>query len=281
VAGLRTSCGDDTVQKAAVKTRAGFWRFLRMGVCQVGTIRYLALGAVAAFASVAAMSAAKAAVLVEVWGGFGNNASLGTVTPDQAENPTPSPDPVAEFVYNGPVNWVNNNANNGTDNTQNLFGQFFTAADISLFTSPGGEYSGASGLTNFLNTSMSSEGNSWFSYIQVLGIAQGAASVTVSHDDGASAYDASCPGGVCFSQPGQTSLETSPSFMVNAGDLVTIDYIEANGSPSDLVVNSAATFSAPSVPEPSTWAMLLVGFAGLGFGAFRRSRKGDISIVSA
>jgi hypothetical protein len=29
----------------------------------------------------------------------------------------------------------------------------------------------------------------------------------------------------------------------------------------------------PTVPEPSTWAMMLVGFAGLGFVGYRRSRK--------
>jgi hypothetical protein len=29
----------------------------------------------------------------------------------------------------------------------------------------------------------------------------------------------------------------------------------------------------PTVPEPSTWAMMLIGFAGLGFAAHRRSRK--------
>ena len=33
------------------------------------------------------------------------------------------------------------------------------------------------------------------------------------------------------------------------------------------------------VPEPSTWAMLLVGFGGLGFAAFRRSKKDAISIA--
>ena len=27
-----------------------------------------------------------------------------------------------------------------------------------------------------------------------------------------------------------------------------------------------------SVPEPSTWAMMLIGFAGLGFAAYRRAR---------
>jgi hypothetical protein len=31
-----------------------------------------------------------------------------------------------------------------------------------------------------------------------------------------------------------------------------------------------------AVPEPSTWAMMLVGFAGLGLLAVRRSRKGAI-----
>ena len=27
---------------------------------------------------------------------------------------------------------------------------------------------------------------------------------------------------------------------------------------------------APAAPEPSTWAMMLIGFAGLGFAGFRR-----------
>ena len=30
---------------------------------------------------------------------------------------------------------------------------------------------------------------------------------------------------------------------------------------------------APPVPEPSTWAMMILGFAGLGFGGYRASRK--------
>jgi PEP-CTERM motif len=29
----------------------------------------------------------------------------------------------------------------------------------------------------------------------------------------------------------------------------------------------------PAVPEPSTWAMLLLGFAGIGFMAYRRKSK--------
>jgi PEP-CTERM motif len=30
---------------------------------------------------------------------------------------------------------------------------------------------------------------------------------------------------------------------------------------------------APTVPEPSTWAVLLLGFAGLGYAGFRRSKR--------
>ena len=33
-------------------------------------------------------------------------------------------------------------------------------------------------------------------------------------------------------------------------------------------------FVSATVPEPSTWAMLLVGFAGLGFVSYRTARKG-------
>jgi hypothetical protein len=36
-------------------------------------------------------------------------------------------------------------------------------------------------------------------------------------------------------------------------------------------VNANSVFT-PAVPEPSTWALLLLGFAGLGF-AFRQSRR--------
>ena len=46
----------------------------------------------------------------------------------------------------------------------------------------------------------------------------------------------------------------------------------ANSFEFDNVVAGGATQLSTAVPEPSTWAMLLLGFAGLGYGAFRRSK---------
>jgi hypothetical protein len=37
---------------------------------------------------------------------------------------------------------------------------------------------------------------------------------------------------------------------------------------------NAFEFSLVSVPEPSTWAMMAIGFAGLGYAVFRRNSKG-------
>ena len=45
-------------------------------------------------------------------------------------------------------------------------------------------------------------------------------------------------------------------------------------------IGVGATRSGSSVPEPSTWAMMLVGFAGLGYAAFR-TRKSTVAALTA
>ncbi len=35
------------------------------------------------------------------------------------------------------------------------------------------------------------------------------------------------------------------------------------------------------VPEPSTWAMMILGFAGIGFMAYRRSCKSTMALSAA
>jgi len=37
---------------------------------------------------------------------------------------------------------------------------------------------------------------------------------------------------------------------------------------------------APVIPEPSTWAMMLLGFAGVGFVGYRRASKGHAPLAA-
>jgi len=68
--------------------------------------------------------------------------------------------------------------------------------------------------------------------------------------------------------PGGLS-STATSITVNvAGDSLAV---------GDKLILDVTAGSAPVVPEPSTWAMMLLGFAGLGFAGYRR--KGAASRV--
>ena len=62
----------------------------------------------------------------------------------------------------------------------------------------------------------------------------------------------------------------------NLGSLAAGDYLftfNGNNTSTEGGVTSAnLTFSVAAVPEPATWALMLLGFAGVGF-AMRRSRK--------
>jgi hypothetical protein len=40
----------------------------------------------------------------------------------------------------------------------------------------------------------------------------------------------------------------------------------------------ASLTSIGFVPEPSTWAMMLLGFAGLGFAGYRSARKTAVAV---
>jgi PEP-CTERM motif len=105
-----------------------------------------------------------------------------------------------------------------------------------------------------------------------IGLLSGMNSFVVGHDDGVVLSIATF--GTVVNAPGPTSFSTSP-FTVNnpgaAGNFAfTLDYNECCGGPADLefAINNVVV----GVPEPATWGMMLLGFAGLGF-AFRQSRR--------
>ena len=49
------------------------------------------------------------------------------------------------------------------------------------------------------------------------------------------------------------------------------------GGPGNVV--SASLTNAGAVPEPATWVMLALGFAGLGYAAVRRSAKDKVALA--
>lgn len=77
---------------------------------------------------------------------------------------------------------------------------------------------------------------------------------------------------------------TSNRYVVFSG--LTYDKVILGSSgPGGNFPNSTPAFEidniAAGVPEPATWAMMLLGFAGIGFVAYRRTRKGAIAIATA
>ncbi len=74
--------------------------------------------------------------------------------------------------------------------------------------------------------------------------------------------------------PGFQPNDTSPHVgikLLSPTD-VLVDLTGANPAlGGQLVLDVTTGGSGPTVPEPSTWAMMLMGFAGLGFAAHRRA----------
>jgi fibronectin-binding autotransporter adhesin len=59
---------------------------------------------------------------------------------------------------------------------------------------------------------------------------------------------------------------------------VTLDpgVLVPGSSPMDLVLNVTVGSVTPGIPEPSTWAMMAIGFAGLGFAGYRKAQRRSV-----
>jgi hypothetical protein len=75
---------------------------------------------------------------------------------------------------------------------------------------------------------------------------------------------------------GQTWLYGVTDVLADKSNPGNEDFSQLAMAPADSnfkgVSFAPTSFGVITVPEPSTWAMMLIGFAGLGFGAFRRAK---------
>jgi hypothetical protein len=173
----------------------------------------------------------------------------------------------------------NNPAPQNQTASGDLFGTFLNSGSGHIvsgsFSSPDGDYSS---LAACLAANMSIAGNGYVTFFAIKGsynFGTGTNNVSLTHDDGASFYLTSSPGANPTSSQVANSPYSSPAetqaitgvFTVDGQQNFLLDYVAGNGSPSVLELQVAA------VPEPSTWAMMILGFFGVGFMAYRRTGK--------
>ena len=145
--------------------------------------------------------------------------------------------------------------------TSYTLGGFINAPTLSTILT-GGSHSG-----DALN-------NTHITLAGTLFLGAGVNNFSIAHDDGV-IINIAALGNVLIA-PLATSPVTTAFSVTNGGAAgtfaYTLNYNECCGAPAVLQWQYANGSQISSVPEPSTWAMMLLGFAGLGF-AFRQSRR--------
>jgi hypothetical protein len=91
--------------------------------------------------------------------------------------------------------------------------------------------------------------------------------LTLGSDDGAYAYVGGSlvldDGGI----HGLQTVSTTMTFLAPGPQSLELQYGNA------YCCGAVLEFSVAAVPEPSSWAMMILGFAGVGFMAYRRKAK--------
>jgi PEP-CTERM motif len=79
------------------------------------------------------------------------------------------------------------------------------------------------------------------------------------------------------------AVGSSGDFTIPFDNNFVLDYNlgDFNGDPLAAQFFLGGSGQACFIPEPATWAMMMLGFAGLGYAAFRRSRKNSIAYTTA
>ena len=236
--------------------------------------KYMVLSAGVALAVAGVTStAARADVVVDVYEYAGN--ALGTDANAATLGNILAAGPGAytqyEFTYTGlnDIHWLVS----GDQTSPNLAGTFVTAANITNFVG------GASAEAAFLASTLSVKGDQQTAFFNIHGLLSGTllTGSQISHDDGAT-----------FIVGGNTLVDNAPETN-DAVDTVApgtysaaafnLYYVEGNGAPAVLDVQLKGANLTTDVPEPSTWAMMILGFFGVGFMAYRRQPKFGVRLA--
>jgi hypothetical protein len=218
----------------------------------------LVLGALAAVASVATLSSAFANVVKGT--GYETTPALsGDATPASFAAAAAAAGPGVTF--SAPSDPLNFNSNGSTDYT---LGSFLATGDASPIT-----YFGGAKATDTLD-------NTLFQFVGTVSVTSGE-KFTFSHDDG---LTFSIGSDLVVNAPGPTSAVTTTGTYTgpSGNEPFVLTYAETDGAPAVLNVDLPLT---SSVPEPSTWAMMIIGFAGLGFARYRQASKARVIVSSS
>jgi hypothetical protein len=191
-----------------------------------------------------AVSVAGSAYANVATGSIWENDSTGASDATPANVPGTTPD--VTFSVTTPIDF--------TSGALYTIGEFLSSGGATVLT-------GAGELGNTLD-------NTIFNFTGNVSVTTGE-TFTVGHDDGLTLVI----GGLhVIDEPFPTSfVVTNEVYTGPSGTLpFQLVYGECCGAPADLSISLPLN---GSTPEPSTWVMMVLGFAGLGFAGYRTSRK--------
>jgi hypothetical protein len=176
-----------------------------------------------------------------------------------------------EFTYNSLTNiqW----ANFGDQTSPNQAGTFVNATNITSFVG------GPAAEATFLASTLSVKGDAQTAFFNISGLLSGTllTGSSISHDDGATFI---VGGNTLVNNAPETNDAVDPVAPgTYSGATFNLYYVEGNGAPAVLDVNLKSANLTTDVPEPSTWAMMILGFFGVGFLAYRRKSKVELRLA--
>ena len=191
-----------------------------------------------------AVSVAGSAYANVATGSIWENDSTGAGDATPANVPGTTPD--VTFEVTTPINFSSGNLY--------TIGEFLSSGAATVLT-------GASELGNTLD-------NTIFNFTGNVSVTHGQ-TFTVGHDDGLTLVIGAL---TVIDEPSPTSFVTTvETYTGPTGALpFQLVYGECCGAPADLSISLPLN---GATPEPSTWVMLMLGFGGLGFAGYWRSRK--------